>query len=80
MAQSDKNSHGNDQVTITHIPSPAGYPLIGNLLDLDPDTPANSLRDIWKVYGEIWKLRIAGREPIFVNSVALADALCDETK
>jgi len=38
------------------------------------------LRDIWKVYGEIWKLRIAGREPIFVNSVALADALCDETK
>jgi len=80
MAEAGKDINGSDQAPITPIPSPAGYPLIGNLLDLDPDTPANSLRDIWKVYGEIWKLRIAGREPIFVNSVALADALCDESK
>jgi cytochrome P450/NADPH-cytochrome P450 reductase len=80
MAQSSTNGRGSDQVPVTPIPSPPGYPLIGNLLDLDAETPADSLRQIWKTYGEIWKLRIAGREPIFVNSVALADALCDETK
>jgi len=55
MAQSGENGNSSDQVMVTPIPSPPGYPLIGNLLDLDADTSADSLRDIWETYGEICK-------------------------
>lgn len=71
----------SDEATVlTPIPSPPGYPIIGNLLDVSGDTPVYDFRRLWQQYGEIWKLRIAGREPIFVNSVALTDELCDESR
>lgn len=35
----------------TPIPGPAGWPLLGNVNDIDPDVPIKSLMDIADKYG-----------------------------
>jgi cytochrome P450/NADPH-cytochrome P450 reductase len=35
----------------TPIPGPAGWPLLGNLYDIDPEVPIKSLMDIADKYG-----------------------------
>jgi len=35
------------------IPSPRGYPIIGNVLDIDPERPNQSLAQVFAVHGEM---------------------------
>lgn len=35
----------------TPIPGPAGWPLLGNVSDIDPEVPIKSLMDIADKYG-----------------------------
>ena len=62
------------------IPQPRGYPLIGNLLDVDPYYPYGSEERLANIYGEIYSLQTGGPRRIFVNSHALANELCDESR
>jgi len=34
------------------IPGPKGYPIVGNITDLDPELPIASLQNLAKQYGE----------------------------
>ena len=34
------------------IPSPRGYPIVGNVLDIDPEHPNESLAHIAAIHGE----------------------------
>jgi len=65
---------------IDPIPQPPAYPVIGNLLDVSGDTPVYDFQRLTRQYGEIYQLKLGGRAPIFVNSVALTDELCDESR
>ncbi|KAF2657550.1 NADPH--cytochrome P450 reductase [Lophiostoma macrostomum CBS 122681] len=62
------------------IPGPPGRPFVGNLPDLDPDNPLQSLRRLSERYGPIYKFTIAGVDRIVISSQALCDEVCDEKK
>ncbi|KAE8361545.1 cytochrome P450 [Aspergillus caelatus] len=61
------------------IPGPDGYPIIGNIMDIDMEHPFESFGRIASTYGPIFKLRLP-KDAIFVANYALARDLFDETK
>ncbi|KAH7099627.1 fatty acid hydroxylase [Auriculariales sp. MPI-PUGE-AT-0066] len=62
------------------IPQPAGWPIIGNLFEVDPSLSVLSFERLCKQYGEIFSLNFIGRRVIFVNSAALATEVLDEKR
>ncbi|KAH0412004.1 hypothetical protein KCU90_g18208, partial [Aureobasidium melanogenum] len=64
----------------TLIPGPAGWPLLGNVNDIDPDVPIKSLMDIADKYGPIYSLSMLGRRRVVVSSVELMNEICDERR
>lgn len=64
----------------TEIPGPRGYPVIGNIFDLQDEVPLHAVERIANIYGPIVKLHVLGREAIMVSDFELFDELCDETR
>ncbi|KAF7186838.1 Bifunctional cytochrome P450/NADPH--P450 reductase [Pseudocercospora fuligena] len=62
------------------IPQPAGYPIIGNILEVSGDVPIMKLADLGKKYGDIFSLNLLGKRQIFVASAELMRELCDEKR
>ena len=62
------------------IPQPPPRLLIGNLKELDPDTPSLSLARILKQYGPLVKLNIVGREVLIAGSQGIVHELCDQKR
>ena len=62
------------------IPGPAGWPLIGNLLDVQGDVPVQMIEQLTDIHGPIIKLSLGGFERIFVGGFDIFDELCDETR
>ncbi|KAL4867453.1 hypothetical protein BDV12DRAFT_186636 [Aspergillus spectabilis] len=61
------------------ITCPSGYPILGNVFDVDPEHPQQSLARIAKTNGPIFRLRLP-RDRIFVANYALAQDLFDEKR
>jgi cytochrome P450 / NADPH-cytochrome P450 reductase len=57
------------------IPAPRGLPIIGNLLELQEETPPNALDRLADIYGPIFKLTVLGQERYFISSAALFEDL-----
>jgi cytochrome P450 / NADPH-cytochrome P450 reductase len=64
----------------TPIPQPAGWPIVGNLTDVDPELPILSLQQLGEKYGEIFSLTTFGQKRVFVTSQRLLEELCDEKR
>lgn len=64
----------------TPIPQPPGYPLLGNVTDIDPKNSIKSLLQLSEKYGEIIKLSILGTERYFLCSERLVREACDESR
>lgn len=64
----------------TPIPQPPGYPLLGNLTDIDPKSPFQSIKQLAQKYGEIFKLSTLGSDRYILCSERLAAEACDETR
>lgn len=62
------------------IPGPKGYPIIGNLLDLQDEVPLHALERNADIYGPIYKLKIGANERTIVSGFEIFDELCDETR
>ena len=63
------------------IPRPPGRLFVGNLFDLDPNNPIESLMALARQYGPIYRLDTPGRGLQYVVSgFALVDELCDESR
>ncbi|OAG40178.1 hypothetical protein AYO21_05656 [Fonsecaea monophora] len=62
------------------IPSPRGYPIIGNALDIDAEYPMMSLSNLANRYGEIFKLTLGGHERVFICRRELFNELMDEKR
>ncbi len=62
------------------IPGPKPDPILGNVKDIDPNAPVQSLMKLAKAYGSIFKLSLPGAETLFISSRELADELCDESR
>lgn len=64
----------------TPIPQPPGVPVLGNVLDINPNNTWDSLKKLAEKYGEIFQIKVFGHTMVFVASVALAQELCDEKR
>lgn len=62
------------------IPRVPGLPFIGNLRDINPEVPIESLSNLADTYGPIYKFSVFGNETIVVSSVDLVAELCDEKR
>ncbi|KIX94974.1 uncharacterized protein Z520_09284 [Fonsecaea multimorphosa CBS 102226] len=64
----------------TPIPSPPGIPILGNVLDIDPNNANQSLRHLADKYGPIFKLSVFGADRYIISSVELLNEICDEKR
>ena len=62
------------------IPQPAGKPIVGNLFDIDAHDPIESLMELAREYGPIYRLQIPGGSRVIVSGFDLVDELCDDTR
>ena len=68
-------------VQLEPIPGPPGHLLVGNLFDLDASHPIESLMDLARRYGPIFRIQIPGRgSRVIVSGHELVDELCDEAR
>uniref|UniRef100_A0A0W0F5Q6 Cytochrome p450 n=1 Tax=Moniliophthora roreri TaxID=221103 RepID=A0A0W0F5Q6_MONRR len=58
-------------------PGPKGYPIVGNLFQLDVDQPWHSLIEWKKTYGDIVYIRLFNQDAIVLNSAKAAGDLLD---
>ncbi|CAJ2504411.1 Uu.00g118050.m01.CDS01 [Anthostomella pinea] len=62
------------------IPQPPGWPLVGNITDVDPEAPILSIQHLASQYGEILSLTMFGKRRIFISSHKLLNEVCDEKR
>jgi len=62
------------------IPQPKGLPLIGNIAEIAPDAPVQSLMKMAATHGPLFRMEAFGKSMVIVGSQALVDELCDETR
>ncbi|KAI0443195.1 cytochrome P450 [Xylaria telfairii] len=58
------------------IPGPSGWPLIGNLLDIDLNNTMQSFMALSKQWGPIFKLHLGGTDRILICSHELINDVC----
>lgn len=64
----------------TEISGPKGYPIIGNILELQDEVPLHAVERLADIHGPIFKIKTPGSEAILVSNFELFDELCDETR
>jgi cytochrome P450 / NADPH-cytochrome P450 reductase len=69
-----------DQTTLEPIPQPPGYPVIGNLLDLDTEAPIQALVMLARQYDPIFRLNLPIGHLVVVSGFDLVDELCDDER
>ncbi|GES58116.1 cytochrome P450 [Aspergillus terreus] len=64
------------------IPQPKGYPLVGNLFDIDSQNPWGSFNKLAlkNKYRPIFKINLLGKDMVFVTGAALLEEVCDEKR
>eukprot|EP01113_Clastostelium_recurvatum_P037740 TRINITY_DN5547_c1_g1_i4.p1 TRINITY_DN5547_c1_g1~~TRINITY_DN5547_c1_g1_i4.p1 ORF type:complete len:1173 (-),score=234.29 TRINITY_DN5547_c1_g1_i4:17-3535(-) len=63
------------------IPQPKPDFIIGNVRDVDPEFPIESLMRLADTYGPIFRLTFpGGARPIFVSSQEIVTEICDDTR
>ena len=62
------------------IPRPPAKPVVGNMLDLDPNAPVQSLMALARKMGPIFELAIMDKTFTVVSGFAIVDELCDERR
>ncbi|NYD89608.1 bifunctional cytochrome P450/NADPH--P450 reductase [Sphingomonas melonis] len=65
---------------MTTIPQPKGLPLIGNIADIDPNAPVQSLMRLAALHGPLFRMEAFGRSMVIVGGQALVEELCDESR
>ncbi|KAL4888632.1 putative cytochrome P450 [Aspergillus ambiguus] len=64
------------------IPQPKGYPLVGNLFDIDSQNPWGSFNKLAleNNYRPIFKINLLGKELVFITGAALLEEVCDDKR
>jgi cytochrome P450/NADPH-cytochrome P450 reductase len=73
-------SDPSSNVALEPIPQPPTRPVVGNLLDLDSGQAVQSLNQLARSYGPIFKLSIVNREAVFASGFNVVDEICDEER
>ena len=62
------------------IPQPKPYPLLGNAPEIDREAFIQSMMQLAREYGPIFRLQLPSDEFIIVSSQELVNELCDEKR
>lgn len=65
---------------IEKIPQPKVYPIIKNVLELDTDTPIQSLMRLAETYGSIFKFQVGDQTGVMISDPDLVNEVCDESR
>ena len=65
---------------MTKIPQPLRLPLLGNIRELNLNTPILSLQRLADIYGECYRIDLPGSSTVVVNSQELLNELCDQRR
>ncbi|KAK4096180.1 cytochrome P450 [Parathielavia hyrcaniae] len=69
-----------DSTDTAPIPTPPGWPLVGNAFDMDRELPLRGFQGFAEKYGEIYRLHLPFGSPLFVSSHSLVHEVCDEKR
>lgn len=65
----------------TPIPAPPGFPIIGNLADLDSELPTKTLKHFADIYGPIYRFNFGGGvTKIVISSQEIVEEACNEER
>src|SRR5216684_4159171 len=64
----------------TNIPQPRVRPLVGNAPDIDSETPVQSMVELARELGPIYRLSFGKGSMLVLSSLELASDACDETR
>ena len=63
------------------IPGPAGYPIIGNILDIrDPEAPLLALNHLAEAYGPVVRLSLFGKRTLIISDAKIMKEVLDERR
>ncbi|MEM8754597.1 MAG: cytochrome P450, partial [Pseudomonadota bacterium] len=62
------------------IPTPPKTPVVGNMFSLNMEAPLQSLMELTREYGPIFKLDMMGKPLIVASGAEIVDELCDESR
>ena len=62
------------------IPRPPAKPVVGHMLDLDPNAPIQTLMELARKMGPIFELDVMGKPFTVVSGFEIVDELCDEKR
>ncbi|KAL4888488.1 cytochrome P450 [Aspergillus ambiguus] len=67
---------------MTPIPQPKGYPIVGNLFEIDTENPWGSFNRLAleHEYWPIFKVKLLDKELVFITGAALVEEVCDEAR
>ncbi|MDJ0614723.1 MAG: cytochrome P450 [Rhizobiaceae bacterium] len=66
--------------SLERIPMPEKKPFVGNMLSVDKDNPLQSLMDLTRELGPIFRMDMMGKPMVIVSGADLVDELCDESR
>lgn len=69
-----------DAQGIELIPSPPKKPIVGNMLTVDSDAPLQSLMQLTRELGPIFRLDMMGTPLVVVSGASLVEEICDESR
>ncbi len=69
-----------DGQTHERIPTPPKKPLVGNMLTVDSDAPLQSLMQLTRELGPIFRLDMMGTPLVVVSGAKLVEEICDEKR
>jgi cytochrome P450/NADPH-cytochrome P450 reductase len=62
------------------IPQPRPRPVVGNVPDIDPEAPVQSLMGLARVHGPYFRLTLPGQSLVVLSGHDLVAEACDETR
>ncbi|MEM9277602.1 MAG: cytochrome P450 [Pseudomonadota bacterium] len=70
----------DQKANLERIPMPEKTPFLGNMLSVDKDRPLQSLMDLTRQLGPIFRMDMMGKPMVIVSGADLVDELCDEKR
>ena len=67
-----------DTIGLDAIPGPKGLPYLGNLLDIDRDSPIEGFMRMAKEHGPIYRLSTPAGTRLMISDPGMVDEICDE--
>ncbi|EPE06594.1 bifunctional p-450 nadph-p450 reductase [Ophiostoma piceae UAMH 11346] len=72
--------NGAEDMGSEEIPMPPGLPIMGNVRDIDPAAPVQSLNRLAEQYGDIYRMNVYGTRFTVISNNQLINEVCNEKR